>query len=445
LGWAGRGDYSARDTIYALSTPPGRSAVAVIRLSGPRASKALEALTGKAFEPRVALYAAFRDPETKALLDRGLGLFFPAPASFTGEDCAEIQVHGSPPVVRAVCRSLSAIEGVREARPGEFTHRAFDAGKLRLHDVEALADLIDAQTDQQRRLALRATDGERGALVRRWRDRMIDALAAIEARLDFADEGDVDELDGSVLVGDLHALREEIGTEVARARRAQKVREGFYVAICGPPNSGKSTLLNALAGRDCAIVSPHPGTTRDVLEVNLELDGYLITICDTAGVRETDDAIEAVGIERARRAAQNADLTIWLGDPFSDDGLSSEAVDADLKVLSKADLRQDSRGDFQISAMTGFNLDRLISTVVQRAVYATSDGSDSLLATDRLTKAAGSVEDDVGEAARFFEQGRPELAAAHLGRALVGLDALGAPTEDEAVLDAIFGRFCIGK
>lgn len=438
-GWATRAHIA--DTIFALSTPAGRSAVAVIRLTGPRAGEALRALTGRSFTPRMATLCAFRDPQTGAALDEGLGLFFPAPASFTGEDCAELQVHGSPPVVRAVCAALAALDGVRPAEPGEFTRRAFEHGKLDLARVEGLADLIDAQTEGQRRLARRILDGGLDRLAEGWRERIVAALAAIESQLDFADEGDVSGLDRARLRTDLETLAQEIEAEVARGRRGAKMREGFFVAICGPPNSGKSTLLNALAGREQAIVSPHAGTTRDPIEVSLELGGLLVTLCDTAGIRDSDDPVEAIGIARARRAAANADLTVWLTAP---DDLTPPDIAADLVVSSKADLLRTDVGDLQISAHTGENLDVLVNAIVARAGISGA-GDDGVLSRDRLIAAAESMRTQLVAACDWLAADRLELAAAHLQGALAELGRLGSHSPDEAVLDQIFARFCIGK
>ena len=437
--WSDRAE--AADTIFALSTPPGRSAVAVIRLTGPRSGEALRMLAKRAFTPRTATLCAFRDPATGVTIDEGLGLWFPAPSSFTGEDCAELQVHGSPAVVRALCAALAALEGVRPAAPGEFTRRAFEHGKLDLARVEGLADLIDAQTEAQRRLARRALDGGLDRLANGWRERIVASFAALESQLDFADEGDVGGLEAARIRADLQALSREIEAEVARGRRAVKSREGFFVAICGPPNSGKSTLLNALAGRDQAIVSPYAGTTRDPIEVSLELRGQLVTLCDTAGIRHAADPIERIGVERARRAAEKADLTIWLIAPDDD---TPPDVAADLLVMSKADLLRSDKGDLQISAQTGENLDVLVNEIVARA-GAGGGEEDSVLSRDRLIDAASTLKRQIDAGCDWLSTDRLELASAHLQGALAELARLGSNSPDEAVLDQIFSRFCIGK
>lgn len=440
-GWASRHSSGAGDTIFALSTPPGRSAVAVIRLSGPRAGEAICALVGRQPAPRHATFARLCDPRTGERLDDGLVLWFPAPASFTGEDCAEIQSHGSLATITAVLRALAWLDGLREARPGEFTQRALTNGKLDLDRVEALADLIDAQTDAQRRLALRAAAEGPAKLAESWRDAVLDFLAEIESRLDFSDEGDVDPLQSDALGGRICAFAKAIEKSIAASNRAGRIREGFVVALCGPPNSGKSTLLNALVGREQAIVSPHAGTTRDTIEVSLDLRGLLVTIVDTAGIRDTADPVEAIGVDRARRAARLADFTIWLD---AHDARAEPDLPVDLRIESKADTGLARTGSLAFSAATGENLDRLIDLIAERAAGDPTDESVGTL-RERHVGYARALASDVNAAAAHVRGDRLELAAAHLRGALASIEGLGSKSADEDVLDRIFGRFCIGK
>src|SRR5215472_1879341 len=300
-------------TIFAVSTGRAPSAIAVIRVSGPQATAALTALAGRIPKPRLATRALLRDTDGQPI-DDALVLYFPAPASATGEDVAEFHVHGGRAVLAALFAALSAFEDVRAAEPGEFTRRAFENGKLDLTEAEALDDLIHADTDRQRRQALRQLKGLLGDKVRDWRARIIEASAMIEAGIDFADEGDVPEELIGPAVSRIKSLLDEIEEVLAAQGRSERLRDGLVVAIAGPPNVGKSTLMNLLARREVAIVSPHAGTTRDVIEAHLDLDGYPVMIIDTAGQRETDHPVEQEGVRRARARAAEADIVLWLTD-----------------------------------------------------------------------------------------------------------------------------------
>src|ERR1700691_968264 len=303
-------------TIFALSSGRQPSAISVVRLSGPQAGPVLTALAGKVPVPRMATRALLRDGSGQPI-DDALVLWFPGPASATGEDITEFHVHGGRAILAALFSALSPFENVRAAEPGEFTRRGFENGKLDLTEAEALDDLIHADTDRQRRQALRQLKGMLGERARHWRGQIIDALALIGAGIDFSDEGDVSaDLVGPALAK-IDTLLAEIEEVLAAQGRSERLREGLVVAIAGPPNVGKSTLMNALARREVAIVSPHAGTTRDVIEVQLDLDGYPVTLIDTAGIRETDDPVEQEGVRRARARAGEADLVLWLvdGDP----------------------------------------------------------------------------------------------------------------------------------
>jgi len=303
-----------RDTIFALSSGRPPAAIAVVRVSGARAGEALKMLIGKIPEPRRAALARLRDPRSGEIIDEGLALWFPAPRSETGEDVVELQLHGGRAVIAATLAALGAIDGLRPAEAGEFTRRAFENGKLDLTAVEGLADLVMAETQGQRRQALRQLKGALGARAESWRQKLIRALALIEARIDFADEADVPE---NLVVPALSIARElagEIAVVLADEGRGERLREGLVVAIAGPPNAGKSTLLNRIAKRDAAIVSPYAGTTRDVIEVHLDLGGLPVTLLDTAGIRESDDPVEQEGVRRARERAAAADLVLWVAD-----------------------------------------------------------------------------------------------------------------------------------
>jgi tRNA modification GTPase len=317
----------ARDTIFALSSGRPPAAIAVVRISGPRAGEALKALTGK--NPPAARHAAFvrvQNPETKAVIDEGLALFFPGPRSETGEDVAELQLHGGRAVVAATLGALGKLEGLRPAEAGEFTRRAFENGKLDLTAVEGLADLVMAETEGQRALALRQMQGALGKRAESWRERLIRALALVEARIDFSDEADVPEDLVQPALTIARALTGEIEEALADGHRGERLREGLVVAIAGPPNAGKSTLLNRIARREAAIVSPYAGTTRDVIEVHLDLGGLPVTLLDTAGIRDTDDPVEMEGVRRARERAASADLVLWVVD--ASDAASAAAAPA---------------------------------------------------------------------------------------------------------------------
>jgi tRNA modification GTPase len=322
----------ARDTIFALSSGHGIAAVAVIRISGERAGQALEILTGKTPAPRKAALVTIRTAEREPI-DQALALYFPGPNSETGEDTAELQVHGGRAIVAAVLARLGGLKGLRPAEAGEFTRRAFENGKIDLTQVEGLADLVAAETEAQRRQAFRHMTGLLGGRADAWRGRLLGALAMVEARIDFSDEADVPE---DLLGPALRVARDieaDIAGALAQGRRGERLREGLTVAIAGPPNAGKSTLLNRIARREAAIVSPHAGTTRDVIEVHLDLDGYPVTVVDTAGIRPTADPVEQEGVRRARERASAADLVLWVADASA----PGEAADRLAGLVLEAD------------------------------------------------------------------------------------------------------------
>src|SRR6266853_1204893 len=305
-------------TIFALSSGRPPSAISIVRVSGPQAGAALTSLAGQIPMPRRATRASLRDANRQAI-DDAVVLWFPAPASATGEDVAELHVHGGRAVLAALFAALSGFEEMRAAEPGEFTRRAFENGKLDLTEAEGLDDLIHADTDRQRRQALRQLKGLLGDKARDWRAQIIEASALIEAGIDFSDEGDVPAELIAPALAKIKMLLDEIQEVLAGQGRSERLRDGLVVAIAGPPNVGKSTLMNQLARREVAIVSPHAGTTRDVIEVQLDLDGYPVTVIDTAGIRETDDPVEQEGVRRARVRASEADLVFWLADASNEE------------------------------------------------------------------------------------------------------------------------------
>jgi tRNA modification GTPase len=433
-------------TIFALSSGRPPSAIAVVRVSGPQAGSVLASLSGKVPAARTAARVLLRDANQQPI-DDAVVLWFPGPASATGEDVAEFHVHGGRAVLAALFASLSAFADMRAAEPGEFTRRAFENGKLDLTEAEALDDLIHADTERQRRQALRQLKGLLGDKARGWRAQIIEASALIEAGIDFSDEGDVPaELIEPALVK-IKALLGEIEEVLAAQGQSERLREGLVVAIAGPPNVGKSTLMNQLARREVAIVSPHAGTTRDIIEVQLDLDGYPVTVIDTAGIRETDDPVEQEGVRRARARAAEADLVLWLADAPDEKSLHAGGVPV-WTVRNKIDLGKHksdaSDFDFQISASRGDGIRELIAALVLFTQNYFGSGEGGLIGRERqrklLQQTAALLRRSISETARGEELVAEDLrvAAQSLGRLLGRVDV-------EDVLDAIFRDFCIGK
>ncbi|WP_421702244.1 tRNA uridine-5-carboxymethylaminomethyl(34) synthesis GTPase MnmE [Aliiroseovarius sp.] len=426
------------DTIYALASAQGKAGVAVVRISGPSAFSACAQLCALPAARQAALRRLVWEGE---VLDEALVLRFDAGASFTGEDVVELQLHGSLAVVNAVLRVLGQLDGLRLAEPGEFTRRALENECLDLAQVEGLADLIDAETEAQRKQAFRVLSGALGDKAEAWRTDLIRAAALLEATIDFADE-DVP-VDVSPEVLDLlDRVEASLRAESEGARISERIREGFEIAIIGPPNIGKSTLLNALAGREAAITSEYAGTTRDVIEVRMELDGLPVTVLDTAGLRETEDHVEGIGIERAKQRAAAADLRVFLLDE-SGDVQGVEPQDGDVIAHGKADLR--GAEGFSLSGKTGQGVDELIaraSTVLRgRAAQAGT-------ATRERHRLAILKALDVLEYARIEVLNGPdraELAAEELRTAIRALDSLVGRVDVENILDEIFASFCLGK
>lgn len=441
-------------TIYALSSGHGRAGVAVIRISGPAAGTILDAMAPPRPKPRFAAFRRVLDPATSELIDHGLALWFPGPKSETGEDMAELQVHGGRAVIQAVFDGIAKIEDCRMARPGEFTRRAFENGKIDLTGIEGLADLIDAETAAQRRQALRQTEGALGKLYGGWRRRLVDVTALLEAAIDFSDEADV----AGDAVGKARTEAESLHAEISRhlddRHRGEVIRDGFRVVLAGLPNVGKSSLLNALARRDIAIVSEEAGTTRDVIEVKLDLEGLPIVVSDTAGLREAEGRVEQEGIRRTLGRARDADLVLWLVDASNLDAPVPAQLDvkADrmLVVVNKFDLLDTNvlqplpEGAIAISALTGFGLDRLALrlTGFARARVGTEE-------TPVLTQARHRQQLERCRAALSTFLSSPmeefELRAEDLRRAVLALGRITGVVDPEEVLDAIFTRFCIGK
>jgi tRNA modification GTPase len=444
---------TARPTIFALSSGRPPSALAVVRVSGPRASEALTALGGKVPEPRRASLRKLRRPGTRDLLDEALVIWFPAPNTETAEDMAELHLHGGRAVVAAVLAELGKLPGFRPAEAGEFTRRAFAAGRLDLTAVEGLADLVSAETEAQRAQAMRQFSGALGTRAETWRRRLIGALALIEARIDFSDEADVPE---DLVSPALHAARElieEIEQTLHDRHRGERLREGLVVAIAGPPNAGKSSLLNRLARREAAIVSPYAGTTRDVIEVHLDLGGYPVTLLDTAGIRESDDPVEQEGVRRARARSQAADLVLWVVDATkgreSDPpqvtesknqwivrnkiDLGAAAVQHDFDPIDRA---------FEISAIIGTGLDRLIAALAAFAAQCFADGESVIVTRERHRIA---LQQTVESLRRALDAGAEELIAEELRLAARALGQLTGRVDVEDVLDVVFRDFCIGK
>jgi tRNA modification GTPase len=444
---------SDRDTIFALSSGRPPAAVAVVRISGPRAGVALETLIGRVPAARRASLARVRDPATGDLIDEGLALWFPGPNSETGEDIVELQVHGGRAVIAALLAALGRFGGLRHAEAGEFTRRAFENGRMDLTAVEGLADLVGAETEAQRRQALLQLKGLLGERAETWRQRLIEALALVEAGIDFSDEDDVPSDLTARALELIRPLADEIGK--AMAGQGERLREGLRVAIAGPPNAGKSTLFNRLARREAAIVSPFPGTTRDVLEVHLDLGGYPVTVLDTAGIRDTTDPIEREGVRRAGEQAAGADLVLWVIEPSSED-VGEALAQAGWLVVNKMDLADPpSQGKIEsrfkyfngvhfISSASGMGVEQLVTSIsgfaerffTQEATLVTRERQRAhLRETVRALHGAGQAAQD----------GREEIMAEQLRLATRALGRLLGRVDVEDVLDVIFRDFCIGK
>ncbi|MFK8254044.1 tRNA uridine-5-carboxymethylaminomethyl(34) synthesis GTPase MnmE [Ancylobacter terrae] len=446
------------DTIAAVSSGSGRAAVAVIRLSGPQAGAAMEALAGGLPPPRRASLRSLVDPADGDVLDRALVLWLPGPGSATGEDMAEFQVHGGRAVVAAVLEALRRVPGLRLAEAGEFTRRAFRNGRMDLTEVEGLADLLAADTEGQRRLALAHAFGHLGQRVERWRGRLVRAMALLEAGIDFADEDDVPAETRAAARPEIAALRAELGAALDDPRGAA-VRAGFTVALAGLPNAGKSSLINALTARDVAIVSEEPGTTRDALEVALDLGGQKVTLVDTAGLREAESRIEAEGIRRARARIGAADLVLWVHDsgegaPPREAPANGGSAEAPFWLLSnKSDVTEPLTGPnpawaaaaFRVSAARGDGIDALLAALSAWAADRGGRGEHPALVRARHREAVAAVAAGLDGVLAQWDDLPDELLAEELRAAAAGLGRVTGRIGVEDLLDVVFREFCIGK
>jgi len=450
------------DTIFALATAPGRAAVAVVRLSGPKAGAALDVLTvaAKRVERRAQLRTIHR-PSDRTVLDKALVLWLPGPGSYTGEDSAELHLHGGPAVVDGVIDALLTL-GLRLADPGEFTRRAFENGKLDLSQAEAVADLVDAETEGQRRQALAQLDGELARRHATWRDGLLQALSVVEAAVDFPDE-DVPEAVAAEAAPIIQRILSELDAALADGERGERVRDGFRVAIIGAPNAGKSSLLNALTGRSAAIVTNTPGTTRDVIEVPLNIAGYRVLLADTAGLRDARNPIEAEGVRRARAWAASAGLRLLVVDAASQHSGWQDAVrqaqPGDLCILNKHDLRPGAAGrDARAWAsahglsvvdlsLVGIEGGSAMRALLEKRVVSALSGADFPAATQaRHRKDLQSAHGHLTRALHALTQpAEIELAAEDVRLAARSLARIGGRIDAEDVLDRVFARFCIGK
>ena len=439
-------------TIYALSSGGGLAAVAVVRVSGPRAHDVMLALADGAVEHRRAVLRRLRDPERPAeIIDEALVVWMPGPRSFTGEDVVEFHVHGGRAVVNALMGVLSRQSGVRPAEAGEFTRRAFEAGRLDLVAVEGLADLIAAESEAQRRQALFHQRGGASKVFEAWREELIGILARYEAAIDFVDEDDVSTAALKGVEERIAVLETEIREAMRSADRGARVREGVRVVIAGPPNSGKSTLLNRLAGFEAAIVSHIPGTTRDVIEVRMDLGGMMVMLADTAGLREgAADAIEIEGMTRARGRLAQADIVLWieLSDTMTEMGAQRFDSPA-LRIWNKVDLGLPSElnghaPDVTISSSTGEGVDHLVRRLADMVAEHYGNSEPVLVTRERHRKALEACCDELVRSGRARGSGL-ELEAEHVRLAARALERLTGRIDVEDLLGAIFREFCIGK
>jgi tRNA modification GTPase len=461
---------NSRDTIFALSSGRPPAAIAVVRVSGPGAKEAVLALAGRVPEPRHAALRRLKSrdrtgPDTSSEpIDDAVVLWFPGPRSETGEDMAEFQLHGGPAVIAAVLAALGGLRGFRPAEPGEFTRRAFENGKLDLTRVEGLADLIGAETEAQRRQAFRQMKGLLGDRAEHWRKQLTEALALVEAVIDFPDEG----IDADKVVRPALAIAQELERKILSlledSNRGERLREGLTIAIAGPVNVGKSSILNRLANRPAAIVSPHAGTTRDLIEVHLDLDGFPVTVIDMAGIRDTDDPVEEEGVRRARARAKDVDLVLWVMDgtlpspPPPPLDLSKPGGPLLWVVVNKMDLIPEGKlpetgtpsvgvNDYRISAETGASVDDLVRGISEFARQFFSGGAEPALVTrQRHRKALIDCAEALAKACREGEgQRREDIIAEEFRLAGRALGHLVGRVDVEDILDVIFRDFCIGK
>jgi tRNA modification GTPase len=436
------------DTIFAPASGVGRAAIAVMRISGPLCSDALKTIApGADFPDRRAVLRTLKHPRSREPLDRALITYFQAPRSFTGEEMAEVSVTGGRAVTSAVVRALSVIPGLRLAEPGEFAWRAFMNGKIDLSEVEGLADLVEAETEAQRQQAQRIAGGALSRECEAIRRSLLEAMAAVEMQIDFTDVEDASDFTLESARSAVRTALERIDQALATADSAQRLREGFTVVIAGPPNVGKSTLMNALAGRDVAITSPIAGTTRDLIEVFLDLRGYPVVLVDTAGIREAQDPVEQEGVARARRRAEGADLTLWLD---VDGGAVAPKLDSPtLSVRTKTDLKRvvgpdTGAGQLAISAKTGAGIDRLLDVIAELAEERMASREPAILTLERHRLGFEDARQALSSALDP-DATEPELIADDLRRAASAMDRIVGRIGVEDILGEIFARLCVGK
>lgn len=437
-----------QDTIYALSSGHGRSAVALVRVSGPLARKVFSVFGAELPEARMAALRRLVDPRDGDVVDQALTMWFPEPRSFTGEDLVELHVHGGRAVLEAVFDVLGEVAGFRLADPGEFTRRAFENGKLTLTDAEGIADLIDADTKLQRKHALWLMSGGIAQTVAEWRTLLLDSLSLVEACIDFPDEGEVSHRVLADVALQVQSLASSLRQSLERKGRSEILREGFIVLIVGRPNAGKSTLLNALVQREAAITSEVAGTTRDLIEVKLDVGGLPVILVDTAGLHTTTDPVETKGIERTRARAKEAHLVLWLSsvtdpnEPAGLDEISGEVV----HVSSMADLGAPAPNTrFSFSSVTGEGLSDLLEFIGARARDKVGVDEPGVVLLRRHYDAAADTLSAVNGASGALARTDLEIVAEELRAAVRHLGRLSREIEPDEVLDQIFGRFCLGK
>jgi tRNA modification GTPase len=427
------------DTIFAVASGAVRAAVCVLRISGPASAALLTALCGRLPAPRRAALRALRGADGE-VLDRALVLWLPGPGSYTGEDSAELQLHGGRAVVQAVSAALVSA-GARPAEAGEFSRRAFVNGRMDLLEAEGVADLVAAETEAQRRQALRQMEGAHSAVLAGWAERLRKLLAWQEALIDFPDEDLPAEVEAA-LEASMRDLTGELGAAETDLMAGARVRDGVVVAVTGAPNVGKSSLVNALAGRDVAIVAATPGTTRDALEVRLVLAGVPVTLIDTAGLRETSDPVEAEGVRRALARAEAADLVLEVVDASDPEGVAAVSVGARVRVANKIDLAPAPAGFLGLSVATGVGFDALVGVLTAEVTRLTEASGLAVLSRQRHAAAVGEALQCLRDAGAAT---LPELRGEELRGAMRALGRITGAVDVEAVLDTVFGAFCIGK
>ena len=439
------------DTIFAFATGSSKSAISILRVSGSRCRELVHTFLGACPRARIASLRDFVDPKTRRVLDRVIVLWFPGPQSFTGEDCLEIHCHGGFGVRGGLLSAISQFGGCRFAEAGEFTLRAFKNGKIDLSGVEGLAELLDAKTSGQVDLAIGLASGGLSNQAVIWRENLVGMLARLFAVIDFADEGDVQDFDHKALETHCTELLEDMERFLLRARRSEVVRAGLRVALCGDVNVGKSSLLNALAKREVAIVSSQAGTTRDSIEVELDLDGFLVRVIDTAGFRETSDEVEQIGIDRAVLIAEHADVVLWLSDRENTDlgEVWAGKMNRDVMfVRSKIDLSGSSpksRSGFELSSLTGEGIDDLLVFLGSEASRLAGGRDEDVFASNRQIACLERAVEHVRRVRTDCRSIGVELLAEELGNGALEIGRIAGAIDVEDVLGEVFSRFCIGK